>query len=147
MLRSLYCSGRVMYSKWTSYTKESSATNSPQQGKSRKIQKMEYERMPSHYLAHGLGKMQPKIENSWGNEWRRLRLDLGYNAIQQRLTISVSFPFQTAALSLSVNAWQLRLQTLTKRTKQFKSQTFKDLKLLTSCKLGTPLLCAYFFVS
>jgi len=102
--------------------------------------------MPSHYLAHGLGKLQPKIQNPGGNELRRLRLDLGYNAIQQRLTISVFCPFQTAISSQFVNASQLRLQTLSKKHKtSFKSQTFKDLNLLTSCKLGTPLLCAYFF--
>jgi len=32
-------------------------------------------------LAHGLGKLKPKIENPRGNALRRLRLDLGSNAI------------------------------------------------------------------
>jgi hypothetical protein len=42
---------------------------------------MEWERIPLAYLAHGLGKQKPKIENPGGNTWRRLRLDLGCNAI------------------------------------------------------------------
>jgi hypothetical protein len=32
-------------------------------------------------LAHGLGKLNPKIENPGGNALRSLRLDLGCNTI------------------------------------------------------------------
>jgi hypothetical protein len=37
--------------------------------------------MSSCYLAHGLEKLKPKIKNHGGNALRRLRLDLGCNAI------------------------------------------------------------------
>jgi hypothetical protein len=65
-------------------TKESPATNKSQQ-KSRKTQeklgRWEWQKMSICYLAHGLAKLKPKIENPGGNAWRRLRLDLGCNAI------------------------------------------------------------------
>jgi len=32
--------------------------------------------MPSHYLAHGLGKLQPKIENPAGSELAKARSGL-----------------------------------------------------------------------
>jgi hypothetical protein len=43
--------------------------------------KIERKWMPSCYLAHGLGKLKPKIENPGGNASRRLRLDLCCSAI------------------------------------------------------------------
>jgi hypothetical protein len=39
------------------------------------------------YLAHGLGKLKPKIENPGGNTLRRLRLGLGCNRLQQHRMI------------------------------------------------------------
>jgi hypothetical protein len=35
--------------------------------------------MSSIYSAYRLGKLKPKMENSGGNAYRRLRLHMGYN--------------------------------------------------------------------
>lgn len=41
---------------------------------------MEWERMPSHYLAHGLRKLKPQVQNPEDNKLRSLRLDLDCSA-------------------------------------------------------------------
>jgi hypothetical protein len=42
---------------------------------------VEWERIPLPYLAHGLRKLEPKMESPGGSALRRLRLDLGCNAV------------------------------------------------------------------
>lgn len=39
--------------------------------------KMECEKVPSHYLAHGLGKLKRKVQNAGGSALRRRSLYLG----------------------------------------------------------------------
>jgi hypothetical protein len=44
------------------------------------------EKMLLHYLAHGLGKLKPRIENPGGNTLRGLKLPLDCNATQATAT-------------------------------------------------------------
>jgi len=43
---------------------------------------MEWERIPSHYLTHGLRKLKPQVQNPEGNKLRSLRLGLNCSAIE-----------------------------------------------------------------
>jgi hypothetical protein len=38
--------------------------------------------MPSHYLAHGLRKLKPQVQNPEGSKLRSLRLDWDCSAIE-----------------------------------------------------------------
>ena len=77
--------------------------------------------MPSLYLAQGLGKLKPHIENLGGKTLSRLRLDLGCN-----ITAAA------AAANAPVFCFPLSYPSLTNPQLQKK---FESLKILKYCSL------------